>query len=300
MRDERVTFLPRKELLTFEEMERLLSVLTELGVSKVRLTGGEPFVRNGIVEFIERIHQIEGLDQISITTNGTLTAASVPRFSEWGIHSVNLSMDSLDKDRFARITRRDELDKVLTTLKLLLEHGIETKVNTVVMDGQNTEDIIPLARLTKDAPVTMRYIEEMPFNGKGEHPGKLIWNHERILHELKREWPDLEKVSDPEFSTAAHYQVPGYQGRIGIIAAFSRTFCGTCNRLRITPQGRLKTCLYDGEGLDIRDLMRSGASDEDLAAVFLKRIDNRAKDGFAAEARRADGPAFESMTTIGG
>ena len=300
MRDEHMTFQPRRELLSYEEMERLLRILGELGINKLRLTGGEPFVRRGILDFIRRVNGIDGIDQISVTTNGTLTARLIPEFDALNIKSVNLSLDSIDPDRFQAITRRDELANVLHTLNELIAHHIDTKINCVVMQGKNTEDILPLAQLAEKAPITVRFIEEMPFNGEGKHPGKLIWNHIRILDELKTRWPDIQAQPKPPFSTAELYKVPGFEGQIGIIAAYSRTFCGSCNRLRITPQGQLKTCLYDGGVLDLKRLLRNGASDEELRHLFIDRVGNRARNGFEAESTRVDGLVSESMTTIGG
>lgn len=295
---EGIRYLPKKELLTYEEMERIVRVLAELGVNKVRITGGEPFVRNGLMDFIHRLADVQGITELAMTTNGVLTAPHVPELVQLGLKSVNLSLDSLDRDRFYKITRRDELPAVLNTLDALLAHNIEVKINAVVMDGQNIEDISQLAEMTRDLPIAMRFIEEMPFNGEGNHYPVLNWTHRRILNELKTFYPDLQKLNDGPFSTSNAYQVPGYKGTLGIIAAFSRTFCGTCNRIRLTAQGVLKTCLYDSGVLNVRDLLRAGVSDEEVKAAFLKAFSQRPANGFEAEQRRA--PVSESMATIGG
>jgi cyclic pyranopterin phosphate synthase len=215
-----------------------------------------------------------------------------------GVKAVNLSLDTLDRERFHKITRRDELPAVLDTLDKLLAAGIETKINAVVMDGQNTQDLVPLAEMTRDLPVDVRFIEEMPFNGEGSHYPVLNWTHRRIVDELRAHFPDLEKIQDPAFSTSANYQIPGYKGTLGVIAAFSRTFCGTCNRIRLTAQGTLKTCLYDDGVLDVRALLRAGATDDELTAAFLKAFAHRPANGFDAERNRA--VVSESMATIGG
>lgn len=301
MPEEGIRFAPRRDILSYEEMERLLRLLSEMGVSKVRLTGGEPFVRRDLMLFLERIAALEGIEQIALTTNGTLTAPFVKRFKSLKIKSVNLSLDSLDPQRFFEITRRDELPKVLRSLAELLSHGIETKINTVVMQGQNEQDILPLAELTRTHPLSVRFIEEMPFNGTGQHYEQWNWDHRRIVDFLREHYPSLTKLPDPPHSTSYNYAIEGHQGTVGVIAAFSRTFCGTCNRLRITPQGLLKTCLYDSGVFNVRDLLRAGASDEPLRTAFLEAIGNRAKDGREAEQRRYLGaPVRESMTTIGG
>lgn len=301
MPEEGITYVSRQELLTYEEMLRLVSVLTTLGIDKVRITGGEPFIRRDMPDFLRALSCLEGLQQINITTNGTTTAPLVPELARMGIHSVNLSLDTLDKDRFFEITRRDSFEQVMETFHLLLEHGIKTKINAVVMAGKNIEDLIPMAELTRELPVSVRFIEEMPFNGEGQHYDQLHWHHANILQHLKTAFPNIEKLPDPPASTSYNYQVPGFKGSVGIIAAYTRTFCGTCNRIRITPQGSLKTCLYDNGVFNIRDLMRAGATDAQLADAFLDAFQNRAKDGWEAERRRGfDRPVKESMAKIGG
>lgn len=301
MPEEGIRFAPRHDILSYEEMERLLRVLSGMGIDKVRLTGGEPFVRRDMMQFIERIAAIEGIKKIALTTNGTLTAPLVQHFKSLKITSVNLSLDSLDPARFFEITRRDELHNVLNTLDELLRHSIETKINTVVMQGRNDQDILPLAELTRHHPVSVRFIEEMPFNGTGRHYPDWTWDHRRIVAYLVEHYPSMKKIPDPPHSTSYNYAIDGHQGAVGVIAAFSRTFCGACNRIRITPQGLLKTCLYDSGVFNVRDLMRAGATDEDLRTAFLQAIGNRAKDGREAEQQRYLGaPVQESMTTIGG
>ena len=294
-----VKYLPKSKLLTYEEMLRTVSVLSELGISKVRITGGEPFVRHNMIDFMYQLSEITGINELNITTNGILTGQYIRQMKEMGVRAVNLSLDTLDKKRFFEITRRDEFDIVHKTLFDLLDAGFEVKVNAVVMDEKNTQDILPLVELTRNHAVSIRFIEEMPFNGKGSHYPKLEWNLHRILSEIKSQYPDLQKLIDSPNSTSYNYQVPNYQGNIGIIAAFSRTFCGTCNRIRLTATGDLKTCLYDDGVLNIRDLLRDGITNEDLKSTFLQVFKNRPKDGFEAERGRKS-VISESMTTIGG
>jgi cyclic pyranopterin phosphate synthase len=301
MPEEGITYVNKQELLSYEEMIRLVRLLTEMGIDKVRITGGEPFVRRDMMDFLRHISQIPGLRQINITTNGTTTAPLVPELKALGIKSVNLSMDTLDPVRFFEITRRNVFKEVMQTFHALLEHGIQTKINAVVMDGKNIEDLIPMVELTKDYPISVRFIEEMTFNGEGSHYPVLEWNHRRILEHLRGAFPNLNKLPDPPHSTSSNYQVPEFKGDVGIIAAYSRTFCGTCNRIRITPQGGLKTCLYDSGVFNVRDLMREGATDAQIRDTFLIALGNRAKDGWEAEKNRNFGlPVSESMSTIGG
>lgn len=296
-----IQYLPKSELMSYEEMLYLVRLLADMGIEKVRITGGEPFVRADLMNFLDALSQIEGLKQINLTTNGAVTAPHIPALKAMGIHSVNLSLDTLNAERFFKIARRDVFYNVMNTFEALLKHDIRTKINAVIMQDKNDVDIIPLAMLTKDLPVDLRFIEEMPFNGKGAAAGKLFWNHRQILTRLREHFPEIVKVPDLPHSTSSNYQIPGHQGKVGIIAAFSRTFCGTCNRIRLTPQGLLKTCLYDNGVFNAKDLLRSGADDEQLKAAFLKALGNRAKDGFEAEKRRDSGlPVSESMATIGG
>lgn len=299
MPEEGINYLPKKELLTYEEMERLVRLSTELGIEKVRITGGEPFVRRDMMNFLERLRSIKALKELHITTNGVLTADYIPRLKDIKISSVNLSLDTLDPDRFLKITRRDELNRVMRTFHLLATAEIPLKVNMVVMDGKNTQDIVPMAELTRSLPVSVRFIEEMPFNGTGT-AASLQWNHSRILDELRNTFPDLEKAGDPDNSTASHYKIPGASGNLGIIAAYTRTFCGTCNRIRVTSQGILKTCLYDRGVLNIKQLLRSDSSDEYIREQLTAAINKRHKDGWAAEKSRNQHDIHESMSTIGG
>jgi cyclic pyranopterin phosphate synthase len=301
MPEEGIDWLPRRELMTYEEMLRICSLLVKMGVEKIRITGGEPFVRKDIMELIASLSLIKGLQQLTVTTNGILTAPLVPELKRSGIHSVNLSLDTLDRNRFFSITRRDELLKVLETLEQLLKYNIDVKINAVVMDRKNTEDIIPLAELTKDIPVNVRFIEEMPFNGEGSHYPDLQWNYIRILERIKEKYPGIRKIPDPLYSTSYNYHIPGHKGNIGIIAAYTRTFCGTCNRIRVTPQGMLKTCLYDDGVLNVKDLLREGLNDDSIAMNLVQAMQHRSKDGWEAErSRKEKAPVHESMATIGG
>ena len=301
MPEKGIEYVQRSELLTFEEMERLVRVSAALGITKLRLTGGEPFVRQGIMDFLRKLATIDDLKHIHITTNGTFTKSYISSFKSLKIQSVNLSLDTLDKQRFFQITRRNLFDTVWDTFHALLVEGIETKVNMVVMLEKNIEDIYPMIELTRNHPVSVRFIEEMPFNGTPGQGNATFWPAKKILEHIQLKYPETIKQKDPDFSTAANYQIPGYSGNFGIIAAFTRSFCGTCNRIRVTPQGELKTCLYDHGKTNLRDAMRSGISDTQLADLLKATLQLREKDGFEAEAnRKLFAPVSESMSTIGG
>ncbi len=300
MPEEGIKYLPKKELFTFEEIERLVVLLAQMGITKVRLTGGEPFVRNDLMQLIRRMVNIDGIKDIHITTNGILTLPHVAELKSLGIASVNLSLDTLDRERFKRIARRDEFKKTWETFEQLVASDIPVKINAVVMEGQNIEDILPMVELTRNRNVSVRFIEEMPFNGEGSHYSTLNWTYRKIVEHIQKGYPNIEKIKDEENSTAYHYQVPGFKGNVGIIAAFSRTFCGTCNRIRVTAQGVLKTCLYDDGVLNVKDLMRTGLSDQDIKEQLQNAFSHRAKDGFEAEKNRKQHAVSESMSTIGG
>ena len=296
-----IRYMPKKDLLTFEENTRLISIMASLGITKVRLTGGEPFVRTDLMKLIRNIVEIRGVRDLHLTTNGVLTAPHIPELKKLGIASVNLSLDTLDKQRFFAITRRDVFEPVMETLRLLVESEIPVKINAVVMDGKNIDDIIPLVELSKNNNVDVRFIEEMPFNGEGNHYPTLVWTYKKIINYLREHYPELHKIPDPQNSTSYNYHVPGYKGNVGVIAAFSRTFCGTCDRVRVTAQGTLKTCLYDDGALDLRQLLRESKDDGVIVENLIKALNSRAKDGFDAEAKRKNHtPVSESMSTIGG
>ena len=295
-----MNWLARKELMSYEEMLRACTLLVKMGIQKIRITGGEPFIRKDIMRFLTALSKLEGLNELSITTNGVLTAPHVAELKNIGVRSVNLSLDTLDAGRFFTITRRDEFSAVMATMDELLKHDMEVKINAVVMDGKNTRDIIPLVELTKQLPVSVRFIEEMPFNGDGHVYQGLSWDHVRILDEIKAAFPAIKKIADPLYSTSYNYHIPGHKGDVGIIAAYSRTFCGTCNRIRITPQGTLKNCLYDDGVLNVKDLMRAGKNDDTINQTLLQAFNNRVKDGWEAERLVENTGMHESMAAIGG
>jgi molybdenum cofactor biosynthesis protein A len=295
-----IKYMNRKDLLSFEEMTRLIRIFGDLGVSKIRITGGEPFVRKGIMSFLKGVSELATIKEINITTNGTFTVEQIPALEKMGIKSVNLSLDSLDSQRFFDITRRDLFDQVMTTYRKLVDSKIRVKTNMVVMDGRNIEDIYPMLELTKHDDVSVRFIEEMPFNGTEGQGNATIWPAKKIMTYIEEKYTH-EKMVDPPASTSLNYKIPGYIGSFGIIPAYTRTFCGSCNRIRLTPQGTLRTCLY-GEGqVNFRDFIRGGVTDEVLGDHLIKVVGKRAKDGFEAEkSRSATLPASESMATIGG
>ncbi len=298
MPHEGMEFVPRKELLSYEEMLRLTRIMVELGVKKVRITGGEPFVRKNMYGFLKRLAAIDGLEQVNITTNGAVADRHIPFLKEIGINTINLSLDTLDKERYEAITRRDFFASAISTYHAVLAAGMELKVNMVVMADKNKDDIVPMAMLTKNDPVNIRFIEEMPFNGTGARDTEFM-DHRQILAHLEQHLPPMVPIPGEKSTTANNYRIAGHRGSIGIIAAWSRTFCGSCNRIRVTATGQLKNCLYDTGVLNLKRLLADGSSDTMIKEAIGQAYRQKLTDGFAAEKHRL-GSVTESMSRIGG
>ncbi|MDJ0646131.1 MAG: GTP 3',8-cyclase MoaA [Flavobacteriaceae bacterium] len=296
-----IDIVDRKDLLTFKEMYRITRTLSELGVNKVRLTGGEPFVRKDFIRFLEMLSFNDLLDEINITTNGALIANHIEKLEELKIGSVNLSIDSLNRENFAKITRRDVFQEVYKTLELLEKSSMNLKLNMVVQSGINTHEISDFVQLTEEKNIAVRFIEEMPFNGVGQRATKEVWNYTAILKEVASKFKNIEPIVSEKSSTSKNFKVGGYKGTFGIIPAFTRTICGDCNRIRITATGMFKNCLFDEGVFNVRDFIRKGAGNEDLKDLFLKIVKDKPENGFVAESnRRQNKKVSESMSTIGG
>lgn len=298
MPEEGMDFAPRRELLSLDELYQLTGIFCELGINKVRITGGEPFVRKGILPFLERLSGLEGLKQISITSNGTLPENALPVLKRAGIRKINISLDSLDRSRFYEITRRDRFEEVYAGIFKLLEENFEVKLNCVVSGARNTEDIAPFIELTRDHLLSVRFLEEMPFNGSSSFAAS-DWDYRQIYQHISRHYPLLQKLEDEKSSTSVNYKIPGYRGSFGIIPSFSRTFCGTCNRIRLSATGEFRTCLYGPPAGNLRDLLRSGASPAAIIGEIRQAVSMRKKDGFEAEASHKQ-DTHESMSVLGG
>jgi cyclic pyranopterin phosphate synthase len=294
--EEGVLFIPHKEILTFEELERLVAIFCSLGITKVRVTGGEPFSRRGCMPFLTRLRKIDGVQHLHITTNGVKTSRFLDELAAIGIDSVNLSLDTLDQKRFWKITRRDYLEAVLQTLEGVLARDIPLKINSVVLKDTSDDEIIRLAELVRDFPIDLRFIEKMPFSGK-VRSGKI--ENGNLSQRLKRIFPAIEENTDILPTTARIFSLPGYKGSLGLIQGYSRLFCATCNKLRITPIGMLKTCLYDNGVLNLKEMMRKGADDKEIESAIINCVQNRCVNGHEAEliAKRDMEP---SMGSIGG
>ncbi len=295
-----IDIVDRKELLTYKEMYRITRVLSVLGVNKVRLTGGEPFVRKDFIHFLESLSFNDHLEEINITTNGALIAKHIAKLEELGINAINLSIDTLKAVKFKQITRRDLFKETMQTLDKLLASSLKIKLNVVVIPDVNTDELIDFVELTKNKNLSVRFIEEMPFNGVGLRKTDEVWNMDKIYAKIEKGYKNIIPLKNKKSSTSRNFKIDGYQGSFGIIPAFTRTICNDCNRIRITATGMFKNCLFDDGVFNLRDFIRKGASDEELKKLFISTVQQKPENGFVAEANRKNKDISESMSTIGG
>jgi len=297
MLEEGIAFARKNELLSWEELLLLAKTFVALGVRKIRITGGEPFLRKGLMPFLETLSKVPGLESISLTTNATRISGYINALKKCNIRDINISLDSLDKTRFYHITRRDCFDTVMGNVHRLISEGFKVKINCVVMGDENIEDIIPLIHFAHQYRVTVRFLEEMPFNGQAVQKKVLLWDYIKILEHIKIHFPDLRKLPVPKNSTAMLYKAEGMKGIFGVIPSFSRTFCGTCNRIRVSAKGEMQTCLYATETIDLKVLMNSYGILDDLKFGISHALQSRYRNGFEAEKHSEN---KKSMALIGG
>lgn len=299
MPSEGITFEKKNKLLTIAELSKLSEIMVQQGIDKIRITGGEPFVRKDLMVLLRRLTKLEGLDDISITTNATLIGPYISELKQMGINNINVSLDAIDKDTFERITRRDMYDTVYNNLIRLITEGFNVRINFIALENQNIQDIIPILELMKHYPVSVRFLEEMPFNGGSKTFDVLRWSYKKILEHIRTKFPDFEQLPSPPTSTSINYRIKGHTSTFGLIPSFTRTFCGSCNRLRITATGDVITCLYGKPVTNVRDLMRNANAKETIQSALIKVLNKRAKTGF--EAQQQHSTVFKSsMTSIGG
>lgn len=254
--------LGHENILTYEEILMVCHAAARLGIQKIKLTGGEPLSRLGIEKLISGIHQISGIREVTMTTNGVLIPKLLPKLLEAGLNAVNISLDTRKRDVFHRITRRDEFDQVMIGIKACTKAGIRTKINCVPIEELNGTEITDLAALAKEYPVDVRFIELMPIGlGKSYSP---IPTSE-IKRRLSQAYGNF--IEDKEIhgnGPANYWKLPDFQGSIGFISAISHEFCGNCNRVRLTSDGQLKLCLHYSYGINLKQILRSQASEEEL------------------------------------
>jgi GTP 3',8-cyclase len=271
---EDVKFGPREEILSFEEIERFVRVAAGMGVRKLRLTGGEPLLRRGLPELIERLIAVPGIDDLALTTNAVLLKQQARELYQAGLRRLNVHIDTLDRARFQRITRRDDLPKVLEGLAEAKALGFgPIKLNVVAVRDLIEPDIVPMALYGREHGFEVRYIEFMPLDSQG------LWDRERVLLAdtmiamLRREIAPLEAIPDADpRAPATEYRFTDTGARVGFVASVSKPFCLNCNRIRLTADGKLRYCLFAIEETDVRELLRVEGSDEGIREALVRNV----------------------------
>ena len=298
MPEEGVDFQGKEKILHSDEILRIIGILGRLGIKKVRFTGGEPLVRKDIVDLVAGAVATPGIKAVHVTSNGLLFDRYAKRLFEAGLTGVNISLDTLDAEKFVRITRREGLEKVKDSIKLALDMGFpRVKVNVVLMRGFNEGELKDFTELARDHRLTIRFIEFMPFDGHQIwETGGHFASAESLVKQIETLYPGIQPA--PGTRTEHHvFQGPGHQGKIAVIPAFTRSLCGNCSRIRVTADGNVRNCLYSDKEYSLRELIRSGGSDDDIVAVFRKAFDEKEKDGF--EAKKASSTQQVSIKDIG-
>jgi GTP 3',8-cyclase len=272
MPEEGLSFLPPRELLTFDEIVRLSEVAKGLGVSALRITGGEPLVRKGLPSLIGRLSAV-GFEDLAMTTNGTELARVAGELAAAGLRRVNVSCDSLRPDRFAAIRRRGKLDVVLNAMSAAEDAGLAPlKVNVVLLRGHNDDEILDFASFARTTGRIVRFIEFMPLDAQGKWDRSQLVPGREVFERISAVWP-LEPLGEPSGAAPAErFRFTDGIGEIGLISSVSEPFCGTCNRLRVTADGALRNCLFSDDEQTVRDLLRNGGSDADLSLLFRKAV----------------------------
>ncbi|BCS97516.1 GTP 3',8-cyclase [Desulfoluna limicola] len=283
------------DILSYEELIRLVRVGISLGIRKIRLTGGEPFARKELIGFIRDLSALDGLEDLAVTTNGTLIADQIQELKDAGLTRINISLDSLKPERFAEITRKDLFGEVKRTIEGSLAAGLApVKLNTVLLDGVNGDELEDFARLTFEHPIQVRFIEYMPI-GKGQGPAHSDLLAPAIIKRLEALGTLTPLIRGAHDGPSTRYKLEGAKGEIGLISPMSNHFCATCNRLRLTADGHLRPCLLSDTKVNLMDALRNGADDETVAALFQHAA------GIKGQRHNLAGHAVEDMMcSIGG
>ncbi len=293
-------WIDRREILSYEEIVRLAGIFTSLGIQKIRITGGEPLLRRDLHRLVARLAQLERVADLCLTTNGSLLGESAPALAAAGLRRVNVSLDTLSPEKFRRITRRDDLDKVLDGLYRARDHGLHpVKINTVVERGLNHDEIVSMVEFAHRNEFPIRFIEFMDVGNANSWRMEKMVPKEEILQILGAAYRLEEVGRDDGSAPSTIYRIVGGSVEVGIIASVTDPFCGGCTRMRLTADGKLVTCLFSEQGSDIKKLLRSGAGNDDLrdfiASVWSRRNDRyseerfealRSASGYRAEVRR--------------
>jgi cyclic pyranopterin phosphate synthase len=292
MPPEGVPLVPHREIMSFEEILLVVKTACDLGINKVRITGGEPLVRLGVIDLVRMISAVEGIKDISMTTNGTLLAEHVEELVDAGLHRINISLDTLRYDRFKQITRTGDLSDTLKGIQAATCAGLNpVKINMVPMQGFNDDEIIDFAMMTVEAGWHVRFIELMPMNRSAEFVPS------GVLRQKIESLGPLEPFRGIAGNGAARYfRLPSARGTLGFISPVSEPFCEECNRLRLSSTGVLLPCLFSSEGVDIKTPIRQGASNEDLKSLITAAIGAKPKKHHLNSHNTAD----KNMSSIGG
>jgi len=307
MPEEGVDFQGREKILQADEILRIINLLARMGIKKVRFTGGEPLVRKDIVDLVSGAVATPGIKAVHLTSNGLLFDRYAQQLLDAGLTGVNISLDTMDAEKFVRITRREGLEKVKDSIKLALDMGFpRVKVNVVLMRGFNEEELKVFTELARDHRLTVRFIEFMPFDGHQIwESGGHFASAESLVKQIEHLYPGIKPA--PGTRTEHHiFQGEGHEGKIAVIPAFTRSLCGNCSRIRVTADGNVRNCLYSDKEYSLRSLIRDGATDDEIVSVFRKAFAEKEKDGFEAKkSSSAQQVAVKdigrvSMTQIGG
>lgn len=271
-------WIDKKEILTFEELARLAALFVQLGVEKIRLTGGEPLVRQNLDHLVAKLSTIDGLKDLCLTTNGALLANQIDALRRAGLKRVNISIDSLDPDRFRKMTKRGDLSKVLEGIFAAKAAGLAPiKLNAVVERGVNDDDIVPLVEFSREHGFAMRFIEYMDVGNANNWTSEKLVSKKEIIERISERYPLREVGRDQGSAPSVDYEFADGKGDIGVIASVTEPFCSSCTRIRLTADGKIVTCLFSQLGHDIKALLRGGASDDEvkgfLASIWQKRTD---------------------------
>ncbi|AFM39841.1 molybdenum cofactor biosynthesis protein A [Desulfosporosinus acidiphilus SJ4] len=271
MPSEGVAWMPHENILSYEEILRIMRISTQLGFHRFRITGGEPLVRKGILEFLGKGAQIPGVDDLMLTTNGLLLPEMAFGLKAAGVQRVNISLDTMNPERFAEITRGGDVSKVIQGIFRSLEAGLNpVKVNVVVVRDFNTQELPGFLTLAKQYPIHIRFIELMPIGTSSERRSDFVSIQEmKELLGVKQYIPTKEV---PGGGPAEYFRPDDYKGSIGFISALSRHFCNTCNRIRLTPDGKLRPCLHNEREIDLLEGLRNGSSDQELLDIFAQAV----------------------------
>ena len=271
MPNENVKFLPQKEILTFEEIERFVRVCSNLGVDRVRLTGGEPLVRSELEILISLLGNLEGIRKLALTTNGILLPEQAGRLKAAGLDRINISLDTLNENTFFRLSRRKGIQRVLQGIDAAIDAGFEKiRLNAIAISGLTDHEIVPLVEFAMKKELEIRFIEFMPLDAEENWDSEQVLTGAKIKNIVEQNFGPLErsKREDPS-QPAVDYQFAAGAGRIGFINPVSQPFCGACNRLRLTSEGKIRNCLFSTAEWDARELLRNAASDDEIAALVL-------------------------------